>query len=252
MMFDFGHPRGQSKQFDLVHLLGAYTTFIDKHVKHSSRKSTGTTVIKQTCPSSSSSGAPITAANWKAIHPGEVRHTDAAAQTIISANDALGAQLDPIGGTGACGTTTSSDQIGTATYRLPAATGSGYTMVGSPTVIADINVTGADPEDSEIAARLFDVDSGGTQTLVARGAFRPDANGQVVFQLNPNAWRFAAGHVPKLELLGRDVNHLRASNIPFTVGVSNLDLRLPTNEASGAQITAPAAPVYPPGSVPVP
>jgi pimeloyl-ACP methyl ester carboxylesterase len=252
MLFSFGHPRGQNKQFDLANLLAAYTEFLDKHLKHTSRRPGTTTVIKQTCPNSSSSGSTITAPTWKQLHPGEVRFQDAAAQTIVSSADALGPQLDPIAGTGACGTTTSADQVGTATYRLPAATGGGYTLLGSPTVVADISVSGANPEDSEIAARLFDVDTGGTQTLVAKGAFRPDANGQVVFQLNPNAWSFKPGHVPKLELLGQDSPTLRPSNASFSIGVSNLDLRLPTQEASGGPITPPAAPVYPPGSIPVP
>ena len=68
-------------------------------------------------------------------------------------------------------------------------------------VSARFAVTGRDPA---LAARLWDVAPGGaTQTLVAR-ALLPAAPGQrQVFQLHPNGWRFAAGHVPKLELVGK-------------------------------------------------
>jgi hypothetical protein len=41
---------------------------------------------------------------------------------------------------------TATDQgTGVASYRLPAATGEGYTLLGSPTVIADLSVTGSYP-----------------------------------------------------------------------------------------------------------
>jgi hypothetical protein len=94
---------------------------------------------------------------------------------------------------------------GVATYRLAPATGEGYTLLGSPTVIANLNVTGEFPL---IAARLWDVDpASNAETLVARGVYRIDPNapdGTQVFQLHPGAWHFAAGHIPKLELLGQD------------------------------------------------
>ena len=81
-----------------------------------------------------------------------------------------------------------------------AATGSGYTLLGSPVLSARFAVTGRDPA---LAARLWDVAPGGaTQTLVARALYRPRPGKRQVFQLHPNGWRFAAGHVPKLELVG--------------------------------------------------
>ena len=70
------------------------------------------------------------------------------------------------------------------------------------------------------------------QTLVARGDYRlnPGApDGTQVFQLHPGAWHFAAGHVPELELLGRDSPYLRASNGTFSITVTGLRLRLPVS-----------------------
>ena len=126
-------------------------------------------------------------------------------------------------------------------HARPPATGSNaLETVGSPTVIADLKVTG---KFAYIAARLLDVDpETNTDTLVARGVYRLDANapdGLQVFQLHPGAWHFAAGHVPKLELLGQDTPYLRPSNGVFSISVSNLQLRLPVHEVPGAPGTPP-------------
>jgi hypothetical protein len=137
------------------------------------------------------------------------------------------------------------DEPDAATYRLPAAKGDGYTLLGSPTVIATLGATGP---NAQVVARLWDVGLDGTQTLVAQAVYRPrtDNRGVQVFQLHPNAWRFAAGHVAKLELLGQSAGYLRPSNGEFTVTVSGLELRLPTREAPGGKtLRKPAAAVRP-------
>jgi hypothetical protein len=131
---------------------------------------------------------------------------------------------------------------GVATYRLPKATGSGYTLLGSPTVIANLSVTGDEGGSfAFIASRLWDVDTAtNTETLVARGLYRIDGahpDGLQVFQLHPGAWHFAAGHVPKLELLGQDSPYARSSNGQFEITVTDLQLRLPVHERPG---TAPS------------
>jgi hypothetical protein len=99
-------------------------------------------------------------------------------------------------------------------------------------VTATLSVTGAFPE---IAARLWDVNpAADTETLVARGIYRPNVNGKQVFQLHPGAWHFAKGHVAKLELLGQDAPYARASNGQFSIAVSGLQLRLPVHDAPGS------------------
>ncbi len=75
-------------------------------------------------------------------------------------------------------------------------------MMGAATVIADIDSPTA---NSELVARLFDVAPDGQEILVNRGTLRPAVgSARQVFQLHPNGWEFAEGHVPKLELLPRD------------------------------------------------
>jgi hypothetical protein len=73
-----------------------------------------------------------------------------------------------------------------------------------------------------------------------------------VFQLHPNGWRFVAGHVPKLELLGQSVPYGRASNGVFTVTVSRLELRLPVREAPGGGLVKARAPAVLPPAEPEP
>jgi hypothetical protein len=89
-----------------------------------------------------------------------------------------------------------------------------------------------------IAARLWDVDPAtNNETLVARGLYRLDPNnpnGVQVFQLHPGAWHFAAGHVPKLELLGQDSPYARTSNGQFQIQIASLQLRLPVHELPGS------------------
>jgi hypothetical protein len=148
--------------------------------------------------------------------------------------------IDPITGQGACAAPPAADEPGTATYRLPAATGKGYTLLGSPAVSARFAVTGRDPA---LAMRLWDVAPGGaTQTLVARGLYRPRKGSRQVFQLHPNGWRFKAGHVPKLEFVGRDNPYGRPSNFEWSIAISDLRLRLPVHNRPGGAVKKPLRP----------
>jgi hypothetical protein len=80
-----------------------------------------------------------------------------------------------------------------------------------------------------------------------------------VFELHPNGWHFAAGHAPKLELLGQSDPAGYASAGPFTVTVSDLELRLPVLETpAGNEVLEPLplpdvlAGVEPPGCASAP
>ena len=115
-------------------------------------------------------------------------------------------------------------------------------------MVARFDVTGT---FAQVAGRLFDVGPDGSQVLVSRGVLRPRADGsREPFQLAPTAYRFEAGHVAKLELLGADLPYLRPSNGVFSVGVADAEVRLPVHEApDGAAVLPPAAPVLPAGAV---
>jgi dienelactone hydrolase len=251
---DFGHPRAQNEPVVTQALEARVDAWLDHYVKHAGRRPRqGVEAYIQTCPAPEPPGGPFFARNWARIAPGEVRFADPRARTIAPSSTTGGA-FNPIS-SGACDSVPATDPAGATVYRLAPAPGKGYTLLGSPTVIARFTLRG---ETSQVAARLLDVAPDGTQTLVARGLWRPAGGGprRQVFQLHPNGWTFAAGHVPKLELLAADAggaplaNYGRPSDGQQPVTVSGLRLRLPVVERPGARaglVRAPAPKVLPPG-----
>ena len=170
---DYGHMRGQNKGADIALLAAREEKWFDYYVKGNGTGSgpvpfQGIETLTQTCPSSSPSEGPYFAKDWAHISKGEVRYGSAAAKTIEpdAGDPAIGATFDPVFGGGACAQASAADQPGTATYRLPAAKGAGYTLMGSPTVVAEFKLTDA---NSQVAARLLDVGPDGKETLVDRG-----------------------------------------------------------------------------------
>ena len=252
MFFDHGHARGQTKDADAALLRARQEAWFDYYLKgEGSKPADQVETLTQTCPKTAASGGPYTAQSWLALAPGEVRYKSAPAKTIAPAagDPSSGQTFDPIAGGGACATASAADQAGGASYRLDPASAKGFTLMGSPTVVAD--VTSAGPT-SQIASRLLDVDpTTNKETLVARGVYRPASSSaakRVVFQLHPNAYRFAPGHVAKLELLPSDAPYDRVSNGQAPITVANLDLRLPVLEApdSSPGVTEPAPKFVPP------
>jgi hypothetical protein len=115
--------------------------------------------------------------------------------------------------------------------------------MGLPTVSAHVEVSG---QFGQLDSRLWDVGPDGRQTLISRGIYRllDNQNGNLLLQLHGNGWRFAPGHQPKLELLGRDAAYARPSNGSFSIKVTNLRVELPTLDkpgAAGGQVVAPGA-----------
>jgi predicted acyl esterase len=252
---DYGHQRGQNKAADSALLHARQDAWFDHYLKGvGSQPSLDVETLTTTCPNSAPSGGPYFGTTWADLAPGEIRTSSAAAQTIVPAagDQSRGQAYDPISGSGACATAASTDQTGAATYSLPAAPAGGYTLMGSPTIVADINSPGP---NSQIAARLLDVAPGGDATLVARGLYRPEVNvgadpTKQVFQLHPDGYHFDEGHIAKLELLPNDAPYGRVSNGQLTVTVSNLELRLPVLESPGALgglVQTPATKVVPSG-----
>jgi hypothetical protein len=237
---DFGHPRAaQNKSPETGDLTDATLAWLDHYVKGSgSQPFQGTTTYAMTCPKTADSGGPFQAGSWAGLQRGEVRFDSPTAQVIApdGGSSTVNATWNPVS-QDPCTSASAADQSGVATYRLPAAAGSGYTLMGSPTVVATINSPTA---NSEVAARLLDVDPAGTETLVDRQLFRPVVgSARQVFQLHPSGHTFAPGHIAKLELLPNDAGGLlggygRAANGQGQVTVSGLSLRLPTLDGPGA------------------
>ena len=137
----------------------------------------------------------------------------------------MAAQFDPIGGTSdSCKTIDIVNEANSATYRHRF--NRAFTMLGRPTVRAQIQTTG---QFGQIAARLWDLMPNGQQRLVDRGvyALHNNQSGRIAFQLHGNGYRFGQGHRVALQLLGRDAPYYQASNSTFSVQVSNLSVTLP-------------------------
>ncbi|HEX6715254.1 MAG TPA: CocE/NonD family hydrolase [Thermoleophilaceae bacterium] len=236
MFGDFGHQRAANKPADRQRLLDAIRAWMGHWLRGQGAKPfLGVSASTQTCPRTAPSAGPFRAATSGALARGAVRFRSAAAQTIASTggDPRVAAAIDPVtGGGDACATTGTDASPGTAVYSLPAS--SGWTLLGAPVVSAKLGVSG---EAAQIAARLWDVaPDGKSQTLVARGTYRPFGSGATeTFKLHANGWRFERGHVPKVELLGADAPYTRVSNGVFQIDVKSLELRLPTREGSATR-----------------
>jgi predicted acyl esterase len=260
---DHGHQRGQNKAPDAELRARARRAWFDFYVRgQGSPPFLGVQTLTQACGGASlgatgpfddaDADLPFQAPTWAALAPGEVRVESTAAQVVapvVPTDVLVGQAFDPIAGPGACATTSGADQVGAATYRSAPVPPGGFTLMGSPTIVADILSPGP---TSQLAARLLDVDPAGNQILVARGLYRPAVTPTTaacqVFQLHPNGWRFAEGHVVKLELLPADAPYGRVSNGQLPITVANLRLRLPVVEPpDGGVIAPPSAKVLPAG-----
>ena len=177
---DWGHPRAQNKAADLSRYVAAVHRWINYYVKdQGSKPFQGVRALTETCPASAKSGGPYRAANWADLQPGEVRLNSAAPQTILptAGSPTIGATFNPITAN-ACATAPGATQPGTATYQLDV--NHAFTMLGSPTVIADFTLPGV---TSEVAARLLDVaprragDTDRPRALEPAGLYRAGAPG---------------------------------------------------------------------------
>jgi predicted acyl esterase len=238
---DYGHPRGQNKAATVAAINSAENDWFAHWVRaDGAAPPERVQALTQTCPNSEPPAGPYFADTYAELAPGEIRFERERAQSIATDGTEHGFTFGSTQGLGgsfatACVTTDAADTEATANYRLDPVPAGGFTMMGSPTVVARFATAG---EDSQVAARLLDVAPNGQQTLVARGLWRPmvtgDARVRQVFQLNPNGYRFAEGHVPKLELAPHDFPFGARSAGQGRVSVDRLRLRLPVLESEGA------------------
>jgi dienelactone hydrolase len=232
MLGDFGHQRASNEPLERERLLEEIHAFMDLHLRGAGvGPRRGVAAYVQRCPKSRDAGRAYRAAEFRDLTRGKLR-THARGPLEISStgvgDPAVGRAIDPVAGGGdSCVVTERSSSPGTARVPLfePTRPG-GVTMIGAPRLRARLDVSGADPVDSQIATRLWDVAPGGNQRLVARGLYRP-RQGANTWQLHPGAWRFAAGHTAELELLGADPPYGRPSNFPFSIEIRNLRVLTP-------------------------
>ena len=232
---DLGHSRGANKAATNTYLNNqGYRFFSARLTNHGTGPAPGSvTAFSQTCPSTAPDGGPYKAPTWAALQRPGVTFGSDAAKTFTSAggSSSVASAFDPIAGTSdSCKTIAKTDEPNTIVYQHKFS--SPMNMIGLPTVRANIATTG---NFGQIDARLWDI-SGGQQRLISRGVYslRNNQSGQIAFQLHGNGWRFAAGDVARLQLLGKDAPYYQAGNQPFTVKVSKLRVSLPKLATSAA------------------
>jgi len=262
---DIGHPRaplgGENAQGRPVDQEMGYEIveeWFDHYLAGKGPKpAAGVKIKTQVCPYTEPSAGPYTAASWAALTPGEIRLTDPTSR-VIQKDGAL-----PKIASGfttlfeGCTQQEETPEPGVVEYDFPATPSAGYTLAGSPTVIADMKVENG--SESQVAARLLEI-SKGQERIVARGVYRPDASGRQVFQLHGNGYRFEPGTKARLQLLPRDgsltesgmtFSYVRPSNDQRDVSISNVEVRLPVMEQPGALgglVKKPARKVLPAGA----
>jgi predicted acyl esterase len=226
---DLGHGRAQNKARVNQAFNQQGSDFFDAYLRRQGTppKRGSVTAFPQTCPASAPDGNPITAPSWSAIAPRTFVLAGAAPRHRTPAFAGAVARTQTLTSTGGTAATATAlnfpENAGQTCKRFPASRAPGtavyrrtvtsaVTMVGFPEVTANVRVTGRYPQ---IDARLWDVAPNGTQTIVARGAYRlTRTSGRVTFQLWGNAYRFPPGHTVSLELLGRDASGPKALDPP--------------------------------------
>jgi len=259
----FGHARGQSQANVTSALLTLEEDWIDYYLKDiGTQPPSEVTAYTQTCPNGSDGGGPYTADDWASVAPGEIVVKDGSKKVIDAmvgnnpgGDPGVASAFNPVTSPNPCTTASDAVEPGSVVYDTAPAPAGGYTVLGSATAIAKISVSNG--PNSQIMARLVDLDNAGNKTLVARGSWRPKASGFQVFQLHPGAWKVEEGHSLRLELLPRDAvqnppailnNYARPSNDQRDVTVEKLELRVPVVETPGSLgglVKTPAKKVLP-------
>lgn len=183
--------------------------------------------------------------NWAEMSQGQVTIADSDTQTIepgsapadqfVSTNSGSGNGT----GTDVCDYAGRTDiPDGAAYYNTTVGTG-GFTLLGTPTIEADISSTGV---NDQIVARLYDYDPAGIghERLISRGVYRPMNVGggftHQTFQMMPQNYTLEAGHTVKLELLATDSPFTMTSKITHQqpIEIKNMKFAIPTSDASGS------------------
>jgi dienelactone hydrolase len=228
---DFGHQRASNDPLERERLLAEIHSFMDAQLRGiGNGPRQGVTAYVQRCPKAVDSGGPFHANRFRGLTRRKIRTREPGPLTVRSTglgDPTVGRAIDPVSGGGdSCVVTSPSNSPGTARIELFEAE-RGATMIGSPRIRAILDVSGAKPEVTQIASRLWDVSpDGSSQHLVARGSYRP-RQGKNVWQLHPGSWRFRRGHTAELELLGADVPYGRPSNSAFSTELRNVRVRTP-------------------------
>lgn len=232
---EYGHNRGSLTASTAIHDEARDALFARELMGDESAEPLDGVVTETLGCSGVPALGPFETDTWHEQHPGEVRVRGRAKQMTTAAGGNLqnSIQTDPFAGATSCPSVAAETDPGAATYLGKPAEGDGYTLVGSPTISARIRVNGKYPE---ISTRLWDVAPNGQQTMVQHSVYKPRKRGRQTYQLHPAGYHFGAGHVPKLEILGRDFPYMQEPAGDYEIKVRKLQLELPVRQEPGGQV----------------
>jgi hypothetical protein len=225
--FTGGNPIEQYRVFNDASLF-----FFERHLKGGGpAPPIGTvTAFLQGCPKGSAGSSPIFASSYDRLSRGVMYITKRTGRVAgIGGSDRSAAAADPGRNADRCKKVQGGSTVGTTILKR---TSPGFTMLGLPRVVADVDTKG---RYGQIDALLWEVTGPRAtrrQRLVDFGVYRLRKNqrGRIVFQLQGNGYRFAKGSQIKLELRGRTGNLYRPSNGSFSVRLSDIALEIPTRD----------------------
>jgi predicted acyl esterase len=185
------------------------------------------------CPMSTKPQVPV-AGTWASLTRGAVAATGGAATTTsVDQNPNEGQADDPIAH-GGCLTADDSQNDPAQAYFRWKAPSNGLALLGLPAVQFHYDLTG---QDATVTFKLWDVDPGGTKTMVSRGVYRlstahgDPASGVLRTELNGNDWLFPASHTIELQIGQVDTPMWRPDNEPSSIAMSTVRVRFPTHRA---------------------
>jgi predicted acyl esterase len=261
---DFGHDYTGQRADEWAVAIEAMNAFVDHHLRPDRTPQAPAFDVTATITRCLDRDAPmrvVSAPTWHDLHP----------HHLVLSSEESGETTTLVAGPAAFAT----DPITTATLPLPRsypgcrimrpseadptavtyefAVDEDLVLMGGPVVEVPFTVSAP---DVPLSVRVWDVaPDGSAQGLVTRGTYRVaegPGDGTARFQLQPQGYRFPAGHRIKVEVVANDAPYYQQSNVPAVVQVHGLELILPLLEApgepdgGGGSEEAPEEPTTPP------
>ncbi|MGH7855890.1 MAG: CocE/NonD family hydrolase C-terminal non-catalytic domain-containing protein, partial [Candidatus Binatia bacterium] len=237
---DFGHDYAAERVDEWDHAHDLMNAFLDHYLRPETATPAPHFDVTATITRCLNPDAPmevVTAADWVSLHP---------KRTAFASTEPAWTTSEPIGQEGLATDPVTGATIPTPfSYRgcrkmSPASTdptvaswsfalAEPVVLLGAPVV--DLTYLTTAP-DTQLHVRLWDVaGDGAVQGLVTRGVYRsldgPGEGLRARFQIAANGYRFAAGHVLKVEVTANDAPYSQRSNVPAAVRIDRMEITLP-------------------------
>jgi pimeloyl-ACP methyl ester carboxylesterase len=231
---DVGHDNAQNprEEWDVAH--AALDAFFDHHLKGAVEPPRYDVTVMTTSCSPSVKRRTLRGPSLTALARGSVALRSSTSRTTTNMSvHPDSARVDPLIVKGCHVLPADRFAPSAWTFAAPRA----FTLVGSPEIVLSARILG---NDANVHARIWDVGpaphDNASQTLVSRGTYRwvaPSRIGtlaaqRLAFQTSTAAWDVPADHSIRVEIVGNAAPELQTNNLPATLTIESIELRLPT------------------------